>query len=263
MGVGPPLITTADFNNQGIYDKALKKLGEGDVAFLNTTISNIARDVGGVSVVIDTPDGGKKTVRAKQLVIAIPPVVSDLRAIGLDLSAEEEHLFGQASYKWYFDAVIQDSGLPDNISLGNVDFTKPDGIPTAHQMVLAVGETGLDPVPGLHALYYSSDRYISDTDAKADILATLARYRAANGYDTSVKTVFADFHNHAPFELTVPVDAIRKGYYKKRNELQGCRNTWYTGAAWQAHDSTLIWNFTESVVLPGLFEILRSGNRSF
>ncbi|KAJ7690445.1 hypothetical protein B0H14DRAFT_3532319 [Mycena olivaceomarginata] len=47
LRVGPPLITTADFNNQGIYNKALKKLGEGDGAFLNTTISNITRDVGG------------------------------------------------------------------------------------------------------------------------------------------------------------------------------------------------------------------------
>ncbi|KAF7343901.1 hypothetical protein MVEN_01678800 [Mycena venus] len=226
LGIGPALITTADFNNQGIYDKALEKLGEGEGAFLNVTINHITRDEGGVSVTMKTPYGGEQTVRAKQLIIAIPPVVADLRAVGLDLSAEEEHLFGQASFRWYFDAVIRNSGLPDDIALSNIDFTKPDGIPIAPQIVLAVGQVGLTTgVPGLQSLYYSSDRNISNTDAQADILATLARYRAANGLDTSVKTEFVGFHNHEPFELTVPVDVIRKGYYKERNKLQGCRNT--------------------------------------
>ncbi|KAJ7851844.1 hypothetical protein B0H14DRAFT_2761177, partial [Mycena olivaceomarginata] len=253
LGIEPEFIATADFNNQGIYDKALGKLDEGKGAFLNTTISQVTRGEHGVSVVIKTPIGGEQIVRAKQLVIAIPPIVSELQAIGLDLSPEEENIFGQASLKWYFDTVIENSGLPDDITLTNIDFTKPDGIPIAHQMVLKVDLTG---VPGLHRLYYSSDQDISDTDVKADILDTLSRYRTANGLNTSVETVFAGFHNHAPYEITVPVDAIRKGYYKKRNELQGCRNTWYTGAAWQAHDSTLIWNFTESVVVRGVSAVL-------
>ncbi|KAJ6562155.1 hypothetical protein B0H19DRAFT_1143709 [Mycena capillaripes] len=257
-GAGPQFVTTSDSNNQGIYDKALERLGEGEGAFLNTTITHITRGKDGVAVVMKTPKGGKKTVRAKQIVLAIPPIVADLKAIGLQLSVEEENLFNQASYRWYFDAVIQNSGLPDDIDLTNVDFMKLDGIPTAHQMVLSVGGTG---VPGLHSLYYSSDRFISDANAKADILATLARFRAANGYNMSVKTGFAAFNNHAPFELTVPVDAIRNGYYKKRDQLQGRQNTWYTGAAWQAHDSTLIWNFTESVVVPGVFDVLCSDGR--
>ncbi|KAJ7789176.1 hypothetical protein B0H14DRAFT_3162176 [Mycena olivaceomarginata] len=257
MGVGPPLITTAGFNNQGIYDKALSKLGEGVGAFLNSTITKIARDEHGVSVVMETPAGGTQTVCAKQLVLAIQPVVANLRAIGLDLSTEEEELFGQASYRYYFDAVIQNSGIPDNVSLSNVDFSQPDGIPTAHQMVLALDGGGLVPVPGLQALYYSSGHNITDADAQADILATLARYRGANGLEAPAgETLFAAFHNHAPFELTVPVDAIRKGYYNKRNTLQGCQNTWYTGASWQAHDSTLIWNFTETAVLPRLLAAL-------
>jgi hypothetical protein len=254
LGIEPEFITTADFNNQGIYDKALGKLDEGKGAFLNVTISQVTRGEHGVSVVIKTPIGGEQIVRAKQLVIAIPPIVAELQAIGLDLSPEEENIFGQASFKRYFDAVIENSGLPDDITLTNIDFTKPDGIPIAHQMVLQVDLTA---VPSLRRLYYSSDQDISDTDVKADILDTLSRYHTANGLNTSVETVFAGFHNHAPYEITVPVDAIRKGYYKKRNELQGCRNTWYTGAAWQAHDSTLIWNFTESVVVRGVSAVLK------
>ncbi|KAJ6483090.1 hypothetical protein C8R45DRAFT_1062863 [Mycena sanguinolenta] len=257
LGTGPPLITTADFNNQGIYDKALNKLGQGEGAFLNAAINRITRSSNGVAVVMHTPDGKTTTVHAKQLVLAIPPVVADLRAIGLDLSPEEEKLFGQASFRYYFDSVIQNSGIPDNVSITNVDFAQPDGIPTSDRMVLSVGNA----VPGLKELYYSSTSAISNAEAQADILATLAKYRAANGLDTSVEPVFAAFNNHEPYQLTVPVDAIRKGYYKKRNALQGCQNTWYTGAPWQMHDSTMIWNFTETAVVEKVVKVLCQGGK--
>ncbi|KAF7373844.1 hypothetical protein MSAN_00596300 [Mycena sanguinolenta] len=220
LGIGPPLITTADFNNQGIYDKALNKLDQD--AFLNVTITHITRNNDGVAVMMHTPDGKTTTVNAKQLVLAIPPVVADLRAIGLDLSPEEENLFGQASFRYYFDSVIQNTGLPDNVSIRNIDFAQPNGIPTSDRMVLGVGKPGLlDGVPGLKALYYSSTSAISDAAAQADILATLAKYRAANGLDASVEPVFAGFNNHEPYELTVPVDAIRNGYYKKEECAAG------------------------------------------
>ncbi|KAF7373847.1 Zn(2)-C6 fungal-type transcriptional factor [Mycena sanguinolenta] len=237
LGIGPPFITTANFNNQGIYDKALNKLGQGEGAFLSAAITRITRTDDGVAVVMHTPDGKTTTINAKQLVLAIPPVVADLRAIGLDLSPEEENPLRPGELQ-------------------------PDGIPTSDRMVLRVGKTGLlDGVPGLKLLDYSSTSAISDADAQADILATLAKYRAANGLDASVEPVFAGFNNHEPYELTVPVDAIRNGYYKKRNALQGRQNTWYTGAAWQAHDSTLIWNFTETAVVEKVVKVLCRGGK--
>ncbi|KAF7373858.1 hypothetical protein MSAN_00597800 [Mycena sanguinolenta] len=256
LGINP-LITTANFDNQGIYDKALNKLGQGEGAFLNATITRITRSNDGVVVVMHTPDGKATTVNAKQLVLAIPPVVADLRAIGLDLSPEEENLFGQASFRYYFDSVIQNTGIPDNVTITNIDFTQPDGIPTSDRLVFNVENPNLpDGVPGLKVLYYGSNSAISDTDAQADIISTLAKYRAANGLDASVEPAFVAFNNHAPYELTVPVDAIRNGYYKKRNALQGCQNTWYTGAAWQAHNSATIWNFTETAVVEKVVKVL-------
>ncbi|KAF7373839.1 Flavin-containing superfamily amine oxidase [Mycena sanguinolenta] len=257
LGISPPFITTTDFNNQGIYDKALNKLGQGEGAFLNATITRITRSNDGVAVVMHTPDGKSTTVNAKQLVLAIPPVVADLRTIGLDISPDEENLFSQANFRYYFDSVLQNTGIPDNVSITNIDFAQPDGIQTSDRMVLTVG----DGAPGLKLLYYSSTSAISDADAQADILATLARYRAANGLNASVEPVFLGFNNHEPYQLTVPVDAIRNGYYKKRNALQGCQNTWYTGAAWQAHDSTLIWNFTETAVVEKVVKVLCRGGK--
>lgn len=34
--------------------------------------------------------------------------------------------------------------------------------------------------------------------------------------------------------------------------VQGHRDTWYTGAAFMSHDASVLWNFTQSVVLPKL-----------
>ena len=34
--------------------------------------------------------------------------------------------------------------------------------------------------------------------------------------------------------------------------VQGHRRTWYTGAAFMSHDASIIWNYTQAVVLPKL-----------
>jgi hypothetical protein len=63
---------------------------------------------------------------------------------------------------------------------------------------------------------------------------------------------FVEFNNHSPFELTVSSEAIKGGFYGQLNKLQGERSTWWTGATWQAQDSSQIWNWTEINILPKL-----------
>jgi hypothetical protein len=58
------------------------------------------------------------------------------------------------------------------------------------------------------------------------------------------------FSAHTPFELNVRADDIAQGFYGKMNALQGRNRTYYTGATFQAHDSSLIWRYTKDTVLP-------------
>ncbi|KAF4625257.1 hypothetical protein G7Y89_g12913 [Cudoniella acicularis] len=112
----------------------------------------------------------------------------------------------------------------------------------------AIGSTGF---PGLHSAYYSSPYTVSDEEVKADILATIATLVKAAGYPPANGTPeFVGFNNHKPFELTVSTEAIKNGFYQRLNALQGERRTWWTGAAWQAQDSSIIWNWTEHNILP-------------
>ncbi len=60
--------------------------------------------------------------------------------------------------------------------------------------------------------------------------------------------VFAVSSNHRPFELSVDADAVKDGFYRDLYSLQGKKRTWWTGAAWHTHDSSLIWRFTEGLL---------------
>ena len=60
----------------------------------------------------------------------------------------------------------------------------------------------------------------------------------------------ATFSAHAPFELHVRADEISQGFYGTLSSLQGRNHTYYNGAAFQVHDSSLIWQYTLDHVLP-------------
>jgi hypothetical protein len=46
----------------------------------------------------------------------------------------------------------------------------------------------------------------------------------------------------------VPTGAIKAGFYRKLYALQGRNRTFYTGAAFHTHDSSLLWQFTEALL---------------
>lgn len=73
------------------------------------------------------------------------------------------------------------------------------------------------------------------------------RLRTAGTLNTTTPE-FAAYESHTPFELTVPKEAIAGGFYKDLYALQGQRHTWYTGAAFHTHDSSLLWQFTEGLI---------------
>nr|BFF21828.1 hypothetical protein GCM10025730_53490 [Promicromonospora thailandica] len=43
-------------------------------------------------------------------------------------------------------------------------------------------------------------------------------------------------------------EAVRAGFYRRLGSLQGRNRTFYSGAAFHTHDSSLIWQFTETLL---------------
>ncbi|KAK7968653.1 beta-cyclopiazonate dehydrogenase [Apiospora saccharicola] len=108
------------------------------------------------------------------------------------------------------------------------------------------------PLPGgrlITNVYYGSPGVLSDDEVKADIVGGLQRYQEENGLPVAQPEWLA-FSSHAPFNLMVSNDKVADGFYEELFALQGCRNTFYNGAAWHTQDSSALWKFTEYYILP-------------
>ncbi|KUJ12864.1 flavin-containing superfamily amine oxidase [Mollisia scopiformis] len=242
LGLG--FLSTSHHDNQQLYNNALAKLGPS--AFLSSNVTQVTRLSDNVEVLVSTPSG-PKLIQSSKLLIAIQPKIENLGF--LDLDYEEAALFGKFNNSYYWDAVLRNTGIPDNISLVNVDLAAPYTIPA----MPALYNIDYSGVTDLQTAYYTSPSYFSDEEVKCQILATTAKLVELLGYPApNGTTEFVGFNNHAPFELTVSVEDIADGFYDKLNALQGARNTFWTGATWQAHDSSEIWNWTEYTLLPQL-----------
>jgi hypothetical protein len=215
-------------------------------------VTAVQRSTHDVQINVSTPSGPKIIVAAK-LLIAINPKLENLGF--LDLVAEEKDLFGQFNNSYYWDAIVKNTAIPNDVIITNIDLDAPYNIPSTPGIYIISPTT----IAGLCTLYYTSPTLIANEEVQADILATIARLEAptklhslsAAGVGTGTPE-FVEFHNHSPFELTVSTEAIKGGFYGQLNKLQGGRNTWWTGATWQAQDSSQIWNWTEINILPKL-----------
>ena len=93
---------------------------------------------------------------------------------------------------------------------------------------------------------------LSDSAAQATILSniqelkTVGTIQSTTSPDTTPE--FAAYNSHTPYELRVSADAIAEGFYKNLTALQGQRHTYYTGAAFNKHDSGDLWAFTAGLL---------------
>ncbi|KAL1984986.1 hypothetical protein VTN96DRAFT_8439 [Rasamsonia emersonii] len=237
-------LTTANEANHEIYDKALALLGQ-DVLLRSRVISTDRSANDSVKVVVDTPSGNK-TIQAKKLLVAIPQKLDNL--IGFDLDANEKALFGQFVHTGYYTSLVRHTGLPDNLTVISISPDNPSQLPQLP------GVYSISPtvIAGLFDIKYGSPTSLPDDFVKGEIIAFLRQLRQSGvaTMDTRQEPEFVQFQAHVPFELTVSPGAIQSGFYKKLYALQGRRNTYYTGAAFQTHNSFMLWNYTEWHVLP-------------
>ncbi|KAK2052904.1 FAD dependent oxidoreductase [Colletotrichum caudatum] len=227
--------------NQQVYDKAGAFLGS-DVLYNSVVVSSKRTDEGVTAVVAS--GSTRKLVKAKKLLITIPPTVKNLAPFDLDDS--ETSVFKQWEDVPYYIGVVSKSGLPDLTNYLNVDVTAPDALPQT-PFVWRLETVG---VPG-----YQTVKVIGEPDsAKAQGLVTDAVRKieaAANGTSTGGGD-FSAWEAHSDLQLHVSPEAVKAGFYRDLYALQGKRSTYYTGNAWCSDYSPLLWAFTDSRVLPYL-----------
>ena len=227
-------LTTTKNDNSELYEKATEYLGS-DVLLSSTVLATL-RVGDRVKVVVKTPEG-IKLILAKKLLLTIPPKLENLK--GFDLNVEELGLFGKFKNAAYYNALLRNTGIPANTSIRNSAEGTPGNIP------ILPGLYYLNPtaIPGVAAVKFGSDSPLPDSVVKREIVESIKRVAGPDS-----KPEFVVYKPHVPFEVTVSKQEIEKGFYRKLYGLQGKRDTWWTGAAFHTHDSSLLWEFTEKIV---------------
>ena len=238
-----------------IYEKATAELG-ASVLLSSTVISMNRSDSALVKITVKTPTG-KKLIKAKKLICAIPPLINNLN--GFDLDETETPIFNKfQGHSWYV-GLVNNSGIPSNLTLLNYGATNPQNFNIS--IVPGVYATYATVVPGLHYFLYGgndSQPILTKAYIRHGLNDTLNRLRAQGTIpvpptNTNGAFEIIDFTSHTPYEVFVPSAQIEKGFYNRLFGLQGRRNTYWTGAAFVTHSSAAIWNFTERLV-EGMWE---------
>jgi hypothetical protein len=222
-----------------VYDAAAVQLA-GSVHYESEAIA-VERGCRGrfpVRVTLSTPEG-RREIRCRQLIVAFPPNPAGLGS--LDLGANERALLGRFRPNHYSAALIEVAGLPESIQ--NVG----DG--TLHDVPRLPGFYGISatPLPGVFNVKFGSPKPLPRRTVQRAIVRGIERLRPAGTFDSEFQQFLA-FSDHTPFELMVSGAEVAGGFYARLDQLQGYRDTFYTGAAFQTNDSSLIWRFTERLL---------------
>jgi hypothetical protein len=239
-------LTTTDHFNSELYLKAEALLGD-NVLYGSTMITAERSAYDLQKVTVQTPTG-VKLIKAKTLLITIPPILDNLTP--LDLSDKERDVFKQWEYTTYYTGVVRD-GIPDNVTLTNTDPEALYDIPPPP----FIQNFDFSGIPGLHTFGSVSDTPQTQAQVEAIILSEITGMATAGTFSASTPSIEV-ISSHTPTQLRVSVESIENGFYNDLYDLQGQQGTFWTGAAWAPDDSSLLWAYTEEFVFPELLGAL-------
>jgi hypothetical protein len=225
-------------DNSEIFQKAGDELG-ADV-YLSSDVEYTKRTDSYVKVMVRTP-AGPILIQAKTLLVTVPPLLNNLQCF--DLTSTERDLFGQFSNGAFWTALLRNTGIPNNTCLINANLNNQEALPTLPG-IYEITPTG---IPELFNLKYGSPGTVAVEKVLADILSGLNRLQMVGTLPTTPPNI-VQVTSHTPFGLTVPVSAVKSGFYNRLNDLNGQASTFYTGATFQAHDVSLLWEYTDRIL---------------
>lgn len=236
---GGSLVTTKNKNSE-IYIKALAKLGDSVLTHSTVTAARRPRN-GPVSLAVKTR-AGSKLIQASKLLITIAPTLELMKPF--DLSPDERNLFSQWGYMGYYTLLLNNTSLPSGFQWINAN----NSAATYHipQQPSAAQITST-AIPDVFYVWYRSPTDMKRKNVEKATSEAIQKLQKAQNLPLTTPHILK-FKTHTPFKLGVSAEAINNGFYSRLYALQGKRNTWYTGAAFIAQNSGLIWNFTQGLL---------------
>ncbi|KAE8340536.1 hypothetical protein BDV24DRAFT_151892 [Aspergillus arachidicola] len=223
-----------------VYNSVSEILGS-DVLYQTSVIETERSDFC-IKIVVQSADGARKLIKAKQLLITFVPIIESLS--GFDLVITESSLFWKWDWVNYYVAVVKNTGIPNATTLVNSDpYNTPGNLPLP-PFQLELRYSGVDGY--LVSKIVGNDTFTAQ-QAKDLILSDLHRMATAGTFPGGDPEIVM-FGIHTPTTLSVSNTDVRDGFYKKLYAIQGTKNTFYTGLSFCSDYSSLLWAYTETII---------------
>ena len=241
---GDNALVSARNDNSELYENAFSELAPN--VLLNSTVIFASRSptrTGGVKLVVQTPTG-KKLIIAQQLVLAIPPVLSNMNPFNPDV--RERCILSKLHGYPYYTGLVSNTGLSHNTNYQNAGLNTQYHIPSAPNFAFFKPTA----IKGQFLYWYNALKPTPQASVETAVTAAIKKLlHASTNTSTSTTTTpkFDAFANHSPFDLHVSASDISDGFYGDMYALQGYRNTWYIGALFVV-GSNQLWNNTAKML---------------
>ncbi|EFX04929.1 amine oxidase flavin-containing superfamily [Grosmannia clavigera kw1407] len=238
-------VYSAAHDNSAIFVNALAQLNPH--VLLESRITAAQRSLSrndSVLLVAQTPSG-QKLIRAKQLILAMPPILDNTQYFDLDKT--EMSILSNLSGKHYYGGVVNNTGLDDSIAYTNA------GVDTLYNVANVPGivEVAASAFAGYHFYWYNSIEATTQDTVEEAARSTI-KWLQTQTDASDVEPTFLDYQDFSPFHLAPPTEDIANGWYGKMKGLQGYRNTWYISSLFVV-GATQIWNNTLNI-LPDIIQ---------
>lgn len=234
-----------------LYDAVTDFLGN-DVLYSSTVVSATREEGEPVYLQVKNHvDDSITCVEAKRLLIAIQPTMGSMTAF--DLDQQETDVFDKFGYATVYAGAIRHPSLKPSNAYSH-RLPGPASLNyTAYPEAAQVGR--MDYIGGTEDLYQftavGTDQDTPET-MKALIAESINTMIAAGTIpESDGEVTFEAFADHGLMHPRVSAEELHNGFIQKQLGLQGHRNTWYTGAAFSAGFSSVVWEYNNKV-LPDL-----------
>ena len=233
-------LTTAAHHNSLLYVAAKSLLGPS--VFLRSRVISVSRPAQGPAILHVSTPAGVRSFRAKRILVSFPQLLSNFA--GWDLDTTEHSLFSRFHATGWYTGLLRNTSLLNNLTLQNTGADTPFNLPA----LPSVYNIGPSPVSGLFNVKYGNIANYTLKDVENSIVATLDRLRDLGAIPRGPKVQVPILRSHTPYALRVSVPDIQARFYDRLYALQGHRETYYTGAAFQRHDASYLWEYTKAVL---------------
>ncbi|SPQ23119.1 64793184-fce7-479e-9a80-41831babc28b [Thermothielavioides terrestris] len=234
-----------------LYESVANFLGD-DVLYSSTVVSATRRDGNNsqaISLGVQGADGKVTCINAKRLLIAIEPTDDNMAPFSLDRT--ESTVLGRFQYSTVYAGILRHPSLQTlnaysnrSPAPGSYNYTVFPVAPQVGRIDYLGGTVDLFEFTAVGTEDYTAAEMQALIGQSIDTMIEAGTLPQSNG-----SLSFSIFANHARMHARVTADQLRAGFIQDLYSLQGRHNTWYTGAAFSAGFSTVLWEFNK-VLLP-------------